>query len=392
MQASNLKDFLSNVYKTSTGWRKRFDEANVHPNDIKDEMDLMKLPILKKSDLPSIQGEALPFGSLTKDNHKVSRIFMSPGPIYDPQTSDTDHWRFREALLAAGFTKEDIVQNTFSYHLTPAGFMFDNALREIGATVIPAGTGNTDLQIQAMKDCSVTGFVGTPSYLWTILEAAKEKGITVGNGLNLKKAFFTAEFLPNTLREKFEAMGIAVSQGYGTADAGCIGYEVIGEIGLKVSSSIIVQICNPANEEIITDSTPGEVVVTVLDENYPLIRFGTGDLSAWETGKTGDYLKGVLGRVADGIKVKGMFIHQKHLDDVFNMENDVSYYQAVVSEKDHRDHFVIYVEADHEKPQLQQKLKEVIRIKANIEYVPKNSLNRNEKQFQDRREYFTTAK
>jgi phenylacetate-CoA ligase len=387
----NITKFLLQVYETSTGWRNRFSNSGVHPKDIKNSEELIKLPVLKKTDLPDLQNTAMPFGKLTKDNHKVARIFMSPGPIYDPQTAENDHWRFGEALEAAGITADDIVQNTFSYHLSPAGFMFDNALRNIGATVIPAGTGNTELQIQAMKDCNVTAYVGTPSYLWTILQAAQEKALTVGGELKLEKAFFTAEFLPDSLREKFEAMGITVSQGYGTADAGCIAYETNEEKGLKLAEKTIVQICNPSTGEVITDTTPGEVVVTVLDENYPLIRFGTGDLSAWEEGKTNERLKGVLGRVSDGIKVKGMFVHQKQLEEVFSREKGNLYYQAVVSEVDHRDHFTIFVEADEEIAGLAERLRAVIRINAGIKYVAKNSLSRSEKQFQDKREYFATT-
>jgi phenylacetate-CoA ligase len=387
----SIKAAISTIYHSSIGWRKRFEEANISPDQMTCIDDLTKLPVLKKSDLPALQNKSLPFGNLTVEGQKVARIFMSPGPIYDPQGEGADPWRFTEALKAATFTENDIVQNTFSYHLSPAGFMFDGALRKIGATVIPAGVGNTELQIQAMKDCGVTGFVGTPSYLLTILEAAAAKGLHVGKDLKLNKAFFTAEKLTDAVREKFINMGIHVSQGYGTADVGCIAYETGSNHGLKVLPSIIVQICDPQTGAAIYDETPGEVVVTVLDEEYPLIRFGTGDLSAWVNGVSGGYIKGVLGRVSDGIKVKGMFIHQQQLEKILTKENGVTYYQAVVSEREHRDQFTIFVEGEQISPNLQKMLQNVIRINPNIEFVEKNSLDRSQKQFVDGREHYTTT-
>ena len=311
---------------------------------------------------------------------------MSPGPIYDPQTKEDDFWRFSEALEAAGFDEGDIVQNTFSYHLSPAGFMFDSALRKLGATVIPAGTGNRELQIQVMKDLQVTGYVGTPSFFAILLDAAVEKGWTIGNELVVNKVFFTAEMTTSEMRRKCSEHGIQVYEGYGTADCGCIAFEDKIGPGLKVTESAIVQICDPHSGETVK-SGEGEIVVTLFDKSYPLIRFGTGDLSCWVDGYEGKRIEGILGRVSDGVKVKGMFVREKQLAAVLESEGLRSF-QAIVTRSGNQDQLEITIESNNElNDELVSRLQDVIRVTPVIKRVSIGSINKSEKLLVDQRKF-----
>jgi phenylacetate-CoA ligase len=353
-----LQQIINYAYEHSKRFRERLDQANVQPAMIRTSADLEQIPIIKKDELPTIQKSNYPFGGLeTVSPKEMARIFMSPGPIYDPQSFDGDYWGFAEALQAAGFTNEDIVQNTFSYHLSPAGFMFDSALRAIGATVVPAGTGNRELQVQIMKDLQVTGYVGTPSFLAILLETTQEKGYE----LSLKKAFFTAEKLTKEMKERLAHQGINVFEGYGTADCGCLAFEDGRGPGLKVSSRAIIQICDPISGKVVDDEE-GEVVVTLLDPTYPLIRFGTGDVSRWVEGYEGKRIVGVLGRVGTSVKVKGMFVHEQQLLNVMK-EAGYEQFQAIVTHEDGQDCLKIFVESVHPLSEdVLGRVKDVIRV------------------------------
>ncbi len=349
------KSFLIDAYEQSPALRERLDAENINPYELTTVEQLSRIPVLKKEQLPFLQKHELPFGKMiTKKTNELARIFMSPGPIYDPQGDDQDEWGFSEALQAAGFAKDDIVQNTFSYHLSPAGFMFDSALRQIGATVVPAGPGNRELQVQLMNDLQVTGYVGTPSFLHLLLQYADEKRIHVA----VKKAFFTAEKLTESMREQFEQRGIRVFEGYGTADCGCIAFEDRQGPGLKISSRAIVQLCDPITGEPLDEE--GEIVVTIFDRTYPLVRFGTGDVSRWVEGYKGERIIGVLGRVGTSVKVKGMFIHEQQLKQVMT-EVDCPIFQAVVTKENDRDQLTIYIEKELDED-AKQKIKNVIRV------------------------------
>ncbi|WP_017755279.1 phenylacetate--CoA ligase family protein [Calidifontibacillus oryziterrae] len=391
-----LQNLLQRAYENADGFRKRMSETGITLEDIHSIDDLYKLPILKKEDLPELQQNVSPFGGFTTiPANQTARIFMSPGPIYDPQAIEEDNWRFAEALAVAGFNNEDIVQNTFSYHLSPAGFMFDSALRSLGATVIPAGTGNRDLQIQVMKDLRVTGYVGTPSFLALLLDAAEEKGWSVGNEIKLQKAFFTAEMVTAEIRERCNKGKIAVYEGYGTADCGLIAFDDKNGPGLKISKSVIVQICDPATGEPVTDSE-GEVVVTVYDHFYPLIRFGTGDLSRWVDGYVGERIAGVLGRVSDGVKVKGMFVREKQLTTLMN-ELGFPNYQAVVTRVKNQDQIEIFIEAkeiigEEQIVELVAKIKDVIIVTPVVTVSYDRKLAEAEKRLVDERTWDTAKK
>lgn len=378
MTPERITEFLAFIAGHSPFWRERLQDK-----------EFEDVPILEKMDLPGIQKENPPFGGLLAiPDREIARIFMSPGPIYDVQGTDGDFWRFSEALSVTGFGPGDIVQNTFSYHLSPAGMMFDSALRKLGAIVIPAGIGNTELQIEVLKDCQVTGYVGTPSFLAVLLERSSQVGYRLGRELNLKKAFFTAEKVAPELKEEWVKQGLRISEGYGTADAGCIAYEDGLNTGLKVASSVYVEICRPETGERVHEGEIGEVVVTVFDKAYPLIRFGTGDLSSWLPGEEGRYLSGILGRVGDGVKVKGMFVHLRQFAPLLEEEAWINYFQCIVDKVGNQDKLTIYLEGEGENSQiasLQARLKERIRVTPELMAVPLNSLNRSESQLMDKR-------
>ncbi|KAF0819895.1 MULTISPECIES: phenylacetate--CoA ligase family protein [unclassified Cytobacillus] len=382
-----LKEVIHHAYENASGFKRRIEEAGISPGDMQTLKDLEKIPVLKKDRLPELQSADQPFGGFTAVKpYEMERIFMSPGPIYDPQTNGKDFWRFSEALKTAGFGKGDIVQNTFSYHLSPAGFMFDSALRELGATVIPAGTGNRELQIQVMKDVGVTGYVGTPSFFILLLDAIAEKGWETGKDIVVKKAFFTAEMLTEQTRKRCEDNGISVYEGYGTADCGCLAFEDKLGTGLRITDSAIVQICDPQTGVEVTDGE-GEVVVTLFDKSYPLIRFGTGDLSRWVKGYEGKRIAGVLGRVSDGVKVKGMFVREKQLSHFLN-EAGYPVYQAVVTNEQGQDQITIFIESEKGlNPDLASKVQNVIRVKPIIELTVPGSIKRDDKKLVDKRNY-----
>ena len=384
---SSIHEVVSYAFEHADGFKRLMLHAGLSPEEISSESDLEKIPVLKKDSLPELQSNFSPFGGFsTIPSSKMARIFMSPGPIYDPQTKEDDFWRFSEALQAAGFDEGDIVQNTFSYHLSPAGFMFDSALRKLGATVIPAGTGNRELQIQVMKDLQVTGYVGTPSFFAILLDAAVEKGWTFGEELLINKVFFTAEMTSSEMRRKCFEHGIEVYEGYGTADCGCIAFEDKEGPGLKVTESAIVQICDPHTGETVK-SGEGEIVVTLFDKSYPLIRFGTGDLSCWVDGYEGMRIRGVLGRVSDGVKVKGMFVREKQLASVLESEGLHSF-QAIVTRSGNQDQLEIVIESINElNDNLVSRLQDVIRVTPVIKRVSIGSIKKNEKLLVDQRKF-----
>lgn len=274
---------------------------------------LAALPVTRKSDLLEIQPKNLPFGGLNAvPPGKLSRIFMSPGPIYDPEGHGPDFWRFARALFAAGFRAGDIVHNTFSYHLTPAGSMIEGGAHALGCAVVPAGVGQTDLQLRAIADIRPSGYGGTPSFLKILLEKARETGSDISS---LKKALVTGEaFLPPH-RAELKAAGIVARQCYGTADLGLVAYESEAEEGMIIDEGCLVEILRPGTgDPVETEGEVGEVVVTIFDAAYPLIRFATGDLSAVlpglsPCGRTNTRLKGWMGRADQVTKIRGMFVH-----------------------------------------------------------------------------------
>ncbi|MDO9083250.1 MAG: AMP-binding protein, partial [Humidesulfovibrio sp.] len=295
------------------------------------------LPPLRKKELISLQAERGLDWLLTCKPGQLRRIYQSPGPIFDPEGTEQDYWGWAEGFFAAGFRPGDLVQMTFSYHLTPAGLMLEEPLREIGCAVIPAGPGNTDVQVDLMRRLPVTGFVGMASYLKVIGQKARSLGLDLRNDLSIRKAFVAAERLPEALRSEVEEMfGATVRQGYGTADVGSIAYECEHPQGMHLSSRAYVEICDPETGRPLPVGETGEVVVTPFSLDYPLLRLATGDLSSLieapcPCGRTSLRLDGIKGRADDTAKVKGQFIYPAQAAQVALLFPQIEAWQIVIT-------------------------------------------------------------
>lgn len=345
-----LRDTVRHAYEHAPATRKKMDEAGIRPDDVKELADLARIPVTRKADLKVLQRAEPPFGGLAVvPPGGLRRIYVSPGPTFDPEGRDETHWRWEKPFFAAGFRAGDIVQNTFMYHFSPAGLMFDEALLRIGCTVIPAGVGNTELQAQVMKELSVTGYVGTPSFLMSILEKAKELGLTAGSGLALQVALVAAEMLPESLRATLrDEFGVQVRQAYGTADVGALGYECPEAAGMHVPDEILIELIDPATGGPVGAGSIGEVVVTLPDRTYPLVRFATGDLSVLSEdpcpcGRTSPRLLKMLGRVDQVTKIRGMFVHPEQVTSLEGKVAEIASARFVVTRTGHEDRLEIRV-------------------------------------------------
>jgi phenylacetate-CoA ligase len=314
--------------------------ADVAPGDVTSRDALAKIPVTRKSDLIELQKKNPPLGGLiTCATGKLKRIFQSPGPIYDPEGFGEDWWGTARALYAAGFRDGDILHNTFSYHFTPAGFMFETGAAQIGCAVFPAGVGNTELQVRAMADIKPTGYGGTPSFLKILLERADEMGLDVSS---LSKSLVGGEALPPSVRAEIEGHGVNCQQMYGTADLGCVAYESKARDGLIVDESLLIEIVRPGTDDSVEEGEVGEVVATSFTPEYPLIRFGTGDLSAMlpgisACGRTNVRLKGWMGRADQTTKVKGMFVHPVQVAEIVKRHPEILKARLVVDQRDGAD-------------------------------------------------------
>ncbi len=332
---SNLREIVQHAYANAPAFKQIVDEAGLTPADIQTVDDLPKLPITSKDKLVQMQQANPPFGGwLAVPISQLQRIYFSPGPLYDPQGfADTDGAQSAlQALQAAGFQSGDIALNTFLYHMVPAGLWLDEALRLAGVTVVPLGPGNTDLLIMVMQTLKPTAYVGTPSFLETIYTRAAQMGITP----TFRKAFFSAEpYLP-AQRQKFEGeYGLRTSQAYGTADLGLIGFERAGKQGFYLSDRLIVEIADPQTGKVLPDGEVGEVVVTTFNRAYPLIRFGTGDLSIAERDAEGErVLRAIVGRSGEALKVRGMFLHPNQLRLIANAFPEIDALAVTIQRND----------------------------------------------------------
>lgn len=379
-----LHEQVTYAYQHSNTVKASFDKVGIKPNDIKTIKDLEKLPIIRKTDLLEMQKANLPYGGIiTMPKEDVERVFISPGPIYEIQPSSCK-W-FAKAFWAAGFRRGDIVINTFTYHMSPAGILFHEAIRDCGATVVVAGTGNTDLQIQIIKELKVTGFVGTPSFLNTIIKRAEELGHNVKKDLAIKRAWFTGEMLPTSLRKTFEAdYAIDTYQTYAvTEPGGAIAYECKEKSGMHLMDEYVTEIVDPETGKQLNPGETGEIVTTQLhNPNWGLIRFGTGDLSSLATepckcGRTAYRITGIVGRAGDAVKVRGMFIVAKQAEQAIMGFSQVAKYQLVVGRREHRDEMTLKVElkdsnVDRNKlsVDINNKFQDICRIKIDkIEYL-----------------------
>ncbi len=343
---------VRHAYERAPGFRRLMEEAGLTPDDVPDVEALERVPVLSKDKLVELQRQDPPFGGfLAVPMGELKHIFLSPGPLYEPHGPD-EGWveGASEVFRAVGFGPGDVVVNTFSYHLVPAGLHLDMALRALGCTVVPAGVGNTDLQVAILRDLGVTGYVGTPSFLMALIKKAEELGINVREELALARALFTAEPYPPSLRRAFEGTyGLRTAQAYGTADVGLVAYECEAAEGLHISEAVVLEIVDPATGRRRPAGEPGEIVITNFNRTYPLIRFGTGDLAALTEepcpcGRPGARLVGILGRVGDAVKVRGMFVHPNQLRAAAARFPAVARVQAVVTRPEHRDELTLRVE------------------------------------------------
>jgi phenylacetate-CoA ligase len=379
------------------------NRAGVKPSKIINIKGLEKLPIIRKTDLIEMQKSRPPYGGfLTIKPEKVERVFISPGPIYEPLHSSKIKW-FARSFWAAGFRKGDIVINTFTYHLSPAGMLFHEALRHCGATVVVAGTGNTEIHLQTMRDLKVNGFVGTPSFLMTLIKKAEEMGLNFNNDFTLERAWFTGEMLSPSIRKVLEEnYGIDTRQAYGvTEPGGAIAYECAQKSGMHLMDDYVLEIVDPATGKQLKPGEVGEIVVTPIhNPAWGLIRFGTGDMSSLITekcacGRTSYRLTGILGRASDAVKVRGMFVVARQAEEAIMGFSAVSRYQLVVTRSEQRDELSLKTELKDENID-QQKLSEdinnqfqsVCRVKIDrIEFLKAGTLPEKYQKISDERKW-----
>ena len=368
--------------------------ADVDPAAVGSRAALAKLPVTRKSALMDLQKAVLPFGGLNATPASgLARIFASPGPIYDPEGRRADFWRAARGLFAAGFRPGDVVLNCYSYHLTPAGSMFETGLHRLGCAVIPGGVGQTEMQARVIADLQPSGYVGTPSFLKLILEKCDELGT---DSSSLKRALVSGEaFLP-PVREFLRARGIDAYQAYGTADLGIIAYETAAREGLVVDEEVIVEIVRPGTGDPVAEGEVGEVVVTPFNEDYPLVRFATGDLSAVlkgasPCGRTNTRIKGWMGRADQTTKVRGMFVHPEQVALVAG-RHGLGKARLVVGNDGGNDTITLRVEREGAPdPELMQAveatLRDVTKLRGVVQFVAAGSLPNDGKVIEDVRKY-----
>ena len=352
--------------------------------------DLATLPVLRKADLGQAQGETAPFGGLTtRAASQFAHVFQSPGPIYEPGSDSHDWWRMGRFLHACGVGKGDIVQNCFGYHLTPAGMIFENGARAVGAAVLPAGTGQTELQARAAHDIGVTAYAGTPDYLKIILDKADEMGLSLG----ITKAAVGGGALFPSLRQEYADRGIACLQCYATADLGNIAYESEAQEGLVIDEGVIVEIVTPGTGDPVAPGEVGEVVVTTLNPDYPLIRFATGDLSAImegesPCGRTNTRIKGWMGRADQTTKIKGMFVRPEQVAALVAKHEEIAKARVIASREGEMDVMTVQIEADGGDPEAYAgSVADALKLKGRVEIVTPGSLPNDGKVIEDQRSY-----
>ena len=371
-----------------------------------DRAALAKLPVIRKHELQERQqaarqraagavatGDVFGGFSALGFGAAMARVYASPGPIYEPEGTARDYWRMARAIYAAGFRPGELIHNCFSYHFVPAGSMMETGAHAMGCTVFPGGTGQTEQQVQAMRDLQPAGYIGTPSFLKLIVEKAQEMRISLPS---VTKALLSAEAFPPSLRDWFLERGIAGYQCYATADLGLIAYETSSREGLVLDEGVIVEIVRPGTGEPVADGEVGELVVTTLNPSYPLVRFGTGDLSAvlpgtCPTGRTNSRIKGWMGRADQTTKVRGMFVHPKQVNDIVKRFADVARARLVVTGEMANDTMTLFVEvanpAEEMVARISETIRDVTKLRGQVNVVPLGSLPNDGKIIEDARSY-----
>ena len=366
--------------------------AGIDPAAIASRAALAALPLTRKCELIERQHAEPPFGGLNATPlPALARVFASPGPIYDPEGRGEDWWRFARALHAAGFVVGDLVHNTFSYHFTPAGSMLEGAAKKLGCPVFPAGVGQTEQQLRAIADLKPAAYVGTPSFLRILLEKADEQG---SDASSLQKALVSGEALPGSLRQWFRARGIVVRQAYASADLGLIAYESEAEEGLIVDEDVLLEIVRPGTGDPVAAGEVGEVVVTRFNDDYPLIRFATGDLSAVlpgtsPCGRTNLRIRGWLGRADQTAKVRGMFVHPAQVAEVVRRHPGILRARLVVDNDEGADRMCLHCEtgAAVDAAAVAASLREVTKLRGEVLVCVPGTLANDGKVIEDRRRY-----
>jgi phenylacetate-CoA ligase len=356
---------------------------------VTDRAALARLPVLRKSVLVEAQRAAPPFGGFAGPVPGFAQVFQSPGPIYEPGQRGRDWWRIGRFLHACGVGAGDVVQNCFSYHLTPAGMMFEDGVAAVRATVLPAGTGQTELQVAAARDVGSTVYAGTPDFLKVILDAAEAEGVRLG----FSKAAVSGGALFPSLRQEYADRGIACLQCYATADLGLIAYESAGGEGMIVDEGVVVEIVRPGTGDPVPDGEVGEVVVTTLNPDYPLVRFATGDLSAVMAGaspcgRTNMRIRGWMGRADQTTKIKGMFVRPEQVAALVARHPEVGRARVIAGRQGEQDTLTVRVEGDGvDAAAVAASVQAVLRLRGEVEVVAPGSLPNDGKVIDDLRSY-----
>jgi len=398
-QILQIVEMINAGYRKSSRIRKIFSELPLDHSEIKTLNDFEKLPVISRAKLIELQTSEPPYGGLNDIDAEVDRIFISPGPVYEPHLSESDHLWAR-AYHAAGIGKGDVVLNAFSYHMVAAGLTFHGGLRNVGATIIPSGTSSSQLQVQLIRDLAVTAYTGTPSFLMSIITKAEEMGYNFKNDFKMRHACFAAEPLAPSLREKFESeYAIDTYQMYGATEVGDVSFECSEKKGWHICEEVLLEIVDPATGRKVLPGMLGEVVVTRFNNTFFLFRFGTGDLSRLiaspcPCGRTSFRLDGIAGRVGDAVKVRGLFIAPSQLNKI-KEKFDSAKFQFIVSRTSHEDILTVRLEpkeAATDTASLEEKFrkyfKDVCTVRIDrLEILRPSALRDDDKMIVDQREW-----
>ena len=388
---------IAHAQRRAPGFCRIFE--GIKPEKIRSRAALAALPVTRKSDLAGLQAEERPLGGLNATPvARLAKVFMSPGPIYEPEGKGRNWWRTARALYAGGFRAGDLVLNTFAYHFTPAGSMLESGALAIGCTVVPAGVGQTELQVAAIRDLGVGAYIGTPSFLKLIVEKAVEAGADISS---LRKAHVGAEYLPPALRQAMLERGIHVTQSYGSADLGSIAYESLaadGSVnpGMILDEGLLLEIVRPGTGDPVPAGEVGEVVITTFNRDYPLIRFATGDLSAVlpgtsPCGRTNTRIRGWLGRADQSTKVRAMFVTPKQVNEIVRRHAEVLKARLVIGGETGNERMTLKCEVKVRPAALAvaiaASIRELTKLRGEVELVGAGSLPNDGKVIEDLRKY-----
>jgi phenylacetate-CoA ligase len=396
-QFSLLPDLIHRAVTKAPGWARQL--AGVDPRAVTSREALAQLPVLRKNDLKTLQQTDPPFGGFAVDeNASIQHIFMSPGPIFEPEGRSKDWWRGARSAYAAGFRKGDVVWNTFAYHLTPGGWLTDACFRDIGCAVVPAGPGQTEQQIEGISIVKPVGYCGVPDYLKILMDKAADAGKPI---TSIRKALVGGGALFPSLRKEYAERGVTVFQNYGTADLGLVAYESPlpdGSVeGMIMDEGVILEIVRPGTGDPVPEGEVGEIVVTSFNREYPMIRFGTGDMTAILSGRspcgrTNTRIKGWLGRADQTTKVKGMFVHPEQIAKIAKAHPELGRLRLVVARAgNEQDVMTLQAEAPTQDPNLATRIAETLaaqtKLRGEVQLVAPGSLPNDGKVIADERTY-----